>query len=293
MVDKGSARPLTTHLDKVQVLLVEEELHGLVGPLVDGGGCGRRDVVAGTPVRSADGRLGYVEGVLGPRPRRRRRGVVEVEQATGLLTIGAGGGGGGSSSSSGGGSADGGGGGGAGGRRTSDVLCAISVDHRLVEIGLEQADRALLGGLHRTGLRHLDRRRVTEVRGGASARRRRRRSRRRTQGGDAWRLRRQGWLAGYWRPPVAAETDGATLQDGRDFEKMGRKSGWFDPIRTADRAEPRCPRTKTSLAGLSRGWKMVNRPDETYWRTKTLHSAARLSCTDVRRIIGYPIASQF
>lgn len=25
-----------THLDKVQVLLVEEELHGLVGPLVDG-----------------------------------------------------------------------------------------------------------------------------------------------------------------------------------------------------------------------------------------------------------------
>lgn len=170
----------------MQVLLVEEELHGLVGPLVDSGRCGRRDVVAGTPV---DGRLGYVEGVLGSRPRRRRRGVVEVEQATGLLTTGAGG------SSGGGGS----------GGRTSCILCATRVDHRLVEIGLEQADRTLLGGLHRTGLRHLDRRRVTEVRSGASARRRR--SRRRTQGGDARRLRRQGWLAGYWRPPVAAAKD--------------------------------------------------------------------------------------
>jgi len=128
--------------------------------------------------------------------------VVEVEQATGLLTTGAGGGGG---------SSGGGGRGGGGGGRTSDVLCATRVDHRLVEIGLEQADRALLGGLHRTGLRHLDRRRVTEVRGGASARRRRRRRRRRsrrcTQGGDARRLRRQGWLAGYWRPPVAAARD--------------------------------------------------------------------------------------
>jgi len=125
----------------MQVLLVEEELHGLVGPLVDGGRCGGRDVVAGAPVRSADGRLGYVEGVLGPRPRRRRRGVVEVEQAAGLLTTGAGGGSGGGGG--GGGSGGGGGGGSCGGSgdsgRTSGVRRAVvaRADHRLVEVGLQ------------------------------------------------------------------------------------------------------------------------------------------------------------
>jgi len=126
----------------MQVLLVEEELHGLVGPLVDGGRCGGGDVVAGAPVRSADGRLGYVEGVLGPRPRRRRRGVVEVEQATGLLTTGAGGGSGGGGGG-GGGSGGGGGGGSCGGSgnsvRTSGVRRAVvtRVDHRLIEVGLQ------------------------------------------------------------------------------------------------------------------------------------------------------------
>lgn len=195
-----------SHLDKVQVLLVEEELHGLVRPLVDGGRCDGRDVVVvteGRPVRSADGRLGYVEGVLGPRPRRRRRGVVEIEQAAGLLTAGRGGrGGSGDRRTTG------------GGARTRGVV------HRLVEIGLQQADRALLAsGVHRARFRHLDRRRVTEIRGGASARRRRcrrrrrRGSRRRTQSGDARRLRRQGWFAGHWRPPVAATTSRHPHQD--------------------------------------------------------------------------------
>lgn len=166
-----------THLDEMQVLLVKEELHGFVWPLVDGGG---GVFVAGAPVRSGDRRLGYVEGVLGPGPRG-GRGVIQIEQAPGLFA----------------------GGGGVRGRgRRHDGL---------VEVGLEQADRALLGGLHRAGFRHLDGRRISKVRGRASARRTRRRCRRRrarrrsrAQRPEAGRLRRQGRLAGHWRPPVRA-----------------------------------------------------------------------------------------
>lgn len=156
----------------MQVLLIQEELHGFVWPLVDGGGV----VVAGVPVGSSDGRLGYVEGVLRPRSRVRR--VIQIEKAPGLL--------------SGGVRRD-------GGRRRR---------HGLVEVGLEQADRTLLGGLHRAGFRHLDGRRISKVRGRASARRRRRRRRTRrrsrAQRPDAGRLWRQGRLAGHWRPPVRA-----------------------------------------------------------------------------------------
>lgn len=157
----------------MQVLLVEEELHGFVWPLIDGG---RGVVVAGAPVGSGDGRLGYVEGVLRPGPRC-GGGVIQIEQAPGLLAGCA--------------RRD-------GGRRRR---------HGLVEVGLEQADRALLGGLHRAGFRHLDGRRISKVRGRASARRRRRRRARRrsrAQRPDAGRLWGQGRLAGYWRPPVSA-----------------------------------------------------------------------------------------
>lgn len=166
-----------THLDEMQVLLVKEELHGFVWPLVDGRG---GVFVAGAPVRSGDGRLGYVEGVLGPGPRG-GRGVIQIEQAPRLFA--------------------GGGGVRRGRGRRHDGL---------VEVGLEQADRALLGGLHRAGLRHLDGRRISKVRGRASARRTRRRRRRRArrrsraQRPEAGRLRRQGRLAGHWRPPVCA-----------------------------------------------------------------------------------------
>lgn len=169
----------------MQVLLVEEELHGFVWPLVDGG---RGVVVLGAPVRSADRRLGYVEGVLRPGSRG-GRGVIQIEQAPGLFAgvVGRGG----------------------GGRRRRRRR------HGLVEVGLEQADRTLLGGLHRTGSRHLDGRRIPKVRGRASARRRRRRRRARrrsrAQRPDAGWLWRQGRLAGYWRPPVRADVGGASL----------------------------------------------------------------------------------
>lgn len=167
----------------MQVLLVEKELHGFVWPLVDGGG---GVVVAGAPVRSGDRRLGYVEGVLRSGSRC-GRSVIQIEQTPGLLAGGVRG--------------DGNGGGDAGRRRQR---------HGLVEVGLEQADRALLGGLHRAGFRHLDGRRISKVCGRASARRTRRRRRRRarrrsrTQRPDTGRLRRQGRLAGHWRPPVCA-----------------------------------------------------------------------------------------
>lgn len=68
----------------MQILLVEEELHGFVWPLIDGG---RGAVVLGAPVRSADGRLGYVEGVLRPESRG-GRGMIQIEQAPGLLAGG-------------------------------------------------------------------------------------------------------------------------------------------------------------------------------------------------------------
>ena len=190
----------------MQVLLVEEELHGFVWPLVDGG---RGVVVAGAPVRSGDRRLGYVEGVLGPGSRG-GRGVIQIEQTPGLLAGGVRGGRGGGRGGGGGGHAVVGRRGGRRARRRR---------HSLVEVGLEQADRALLGGLHRAGFRHLDGRRISKVRSRASARRtRRRRARRRSraQRPDARRLWRQGWLAGHWRPPVcAAKTN--TLVNTRFF----------------------------------------------------------------------------
>lgn len=125
-----------THLDEVEVFLVEEELHGLVGALVAAGLCAL-DV-------STSWRLGRVKHAASVRDRPT---VVQVEEAPGLLIVRG------------------------GGCRDAHLVVDGGVgDLGCVEVGLEQADGALGASLHRASFRHLDGCRASKIGGGASAR---------------------------------------------------------------------------------------------------------------------------